>query len=323
LTLKSAAFTIIGLIILVVVAVNSDLGNVSKALTAVGWDGAAALTLWRTIPIGLCVAALWAVSPQESGVFLKSALAARLTRDGVSSLLPILPAGGEIIGARVLALSGVDAVLAFGVMVADLTLEIGAQAGFSVLGVMALFAVLPGQDVGMWGLGAIALPLMMVAGLGAVQHPVVLSQLEKLAEKVAKDALPAKQIVPAIHAIYRSRGKVAGCLGLHFAGWVVGIGEAWLALTWLGHPLSVASVLALESVVFAIKGVAFIIPWSLGVQEGGYMVLGAALGVPPELALTLALLKRLPDIVLGVPGLILWHRAERNRTIGEAVAEAN
>ena len=120
----------------------------------------------------------------------------------------------------------------------------------------------------------------------------------------------------AIAATYANKRKVALCALLHFLGWMVGVGEAWLALGWMGHSLPLANVVALESVVFAIKGIAFMIPWSIGVQEGGYLALGLALGVPPEIALSLSLVKRLPDLALGVPGIALWQWAERaNRQV--------
>jgi hypothetical protein len=39
-------------------------------------------------------------------------------------------------------------------------------------------------------------------------------------------------------------------------------------------------------------------------------VLCAIFGVPPEAALALSLVKRLPDLVLGVPGLVAWQAME-------------
>ena len=321
-SLKTFLFALLGLSIFGFAVFNTDPAAVAHALSLIGWDGALVLSLWRAIPIGLCIVGLWVLAPVGSNVGGRAALSARLARDGVGTLLPVLPAGGEIVGARILALSGVNAVLALGLLVADVTVEMAAQAGFSVIGVGALFLELPGRGAGLWALWAVLLPVLMVLGLGLMQHPRVLEKLEALAEKIVGDRVPAGQMIPVIHSIYRDRAKVVWCFFLHFAGWIVGIGEAWLALKWLGHPLSLASVLALESVVFALKGVAFVVPWSVGVQEGGYMALGVALGVPPELALTLSLVKRLPDIALGVPGLLLWQSAEKGQAKSETMADS-
>ena len=56
-------------------------------------------------------------------------------------------------------------------------------------------------------------------------------------------------------------------------------------------------------------------PVALGVQEGGYVVVCGLLGVQPEIAIALSLAKRLRDLVLGVPGLLLWHRTELRTAI--------
>ena len=60
----------------------------------------------------------------------------------------------------------------------------------------------------------------------------------------------------------------------------------------------------------AVRGAAFAVPGALGAQEGGLIVLCAIFGVPPEAALALSLVKRIPDLVLGVPGLLAWQAIE-------------
>jgi hypothetical protein len=47
------------------------------------------------------------------------------------------------------------------------------------------------------------------------------------------------------------------------------------------------------------------------VQEGGYLLLGGALGLTPDQALALSLLRRLRELTLGGIGLVLW-RATRS-----------
>ncbi len=51
-------------------------------------------------------------------------------------------------------------------------------------------------------------------------------------------------------------------------------------------------------------------PGALGAQEGGLILLCAIFDVPPEAALALSLVKRIPDLVLGVPGLLAWQAIE-------------
>ena len=50
------------------------------------------------------------------------------------------------------------------------------------------------------------------------------------------------------------------------------------------------------------------IPGALGVQEGALIVLGGLIGLPPEAALSLSLIRRVRELLLGVPGTLLWQR---------------
>jgi hypothetical protein len=79
---------------------------------------------------------------------------------------------------------------------------------------------------------------------------------------------------------------------LHFAAWIAGSVEAGIAQAFMGHPLSFGDILVIESLIFAIRTVAFIVPRAAGVQEGGYVALGALFGLGPDVALGLSLLKR-------------------------------
>jgi hypothetical protein len=69
----------------------------------------------------------------------------------------------------------------------------------------------------------------------------------------------------------------------------------------------------LESVALAIRGAAFLVPGAVGVQEGGYLLLGNLLGIPGEIALALSLIRRMRELALGIPGLISWQLVEANR----------
>jgi hypothetical protein len=99
----------------------------------------------------------------------------------------------------------------------------------------------------------------------------------------------------------------------HLFAWITATVEVWLALRLMGHPVALWEALAYESLVQAIKGAIFMVPWSAGVQEGSYVLIAAAFGVTPESALALSLLKRARDIVLGVPALLAWQFLEGGR----------
>ncbi len=65
--------------------------------------------------------------------------------------------------------------------------------------------------------------------------------------------------------------------------------------------------MVIESLGQALKAAGFAVPGALGVQEGGYIVICQAFNLSPEVAIALSLVKRLREVVLGVPGLITWR----------------
>ena len=91
---------------------------------------------------------------------------------------------------------------------------------------------------------------------------------------------------------------------LHAAAWFATAAQSWLALRYMGAPLSFATVVAMESLISAIRSVAFAVPNALGVQEGGYVALAVVFGLPPEVALALSLLRRARDLAFGAPALL-------------------
>jgi len=102
---------------------------------------------------------------------------------------------------------------------------------------------------------------------------------------------------------------------VHMAGWIIGVAEVLIVFACMGHPVSIAEALVIESLLHAIRGAAFAIPGALGAQEGGLVLLCAAFGIPPEQAIALSLVKRAADLVLGVPGLLGWQRLEWRRLV--------
>ncbi|HLI21128.1 MAG TPA: lysylphosphatidylglycerol synthase domain-containing protein, partial [Stellaceae bacterium] len=121
-----------------------------------------------------------------------------------------------------------------------------------------------------------------------------------------------RPILNAIDAVYAHRGRLAAGFLLHFAGWIASAVETWIALHLMGVDLGIAAVITIESLLYAIRSVAFAVPNAVGVQEGAYVMLGAVFGLPPDMALALSLLKRGRDITIGVPVLLAWQALEGN-----------
>jgi hypothetical protein len=55
------------------------------------------------------------------------------------------------------------------------------------------------------------------------------------------------------------------------------------------------------------------VPGALGVQEGGFLVFGGLLGLGPDVALALALARRVRDLIVFTPALVAWQLSEGRR----------
>jgi uncharacterized membrane protein YbhN (UPF0104 family) len=86
--------------------------------------------------------------------------------------------------------------------------------------------------------------------------------------------------------------------------------ETLAALHVLGIEAGLREALIIESLSQAVRSAGFVVPGALGIQEGGYIVICGLLGISPQQAIELSLLLRIREVILGVPGLLAWHRLE-------------
>jgi uncharacterized membrane protein YbhN (UPF0104 family) len=125
---------------------------------------------------------------------------------------------------------------------------------------------------------------------------------------------PATAQVGGLHTAlvgcYRSPGRVTVAALWHLVSWLLGGVEVCLVLHFFGHDVGLGAGMIIESLGQAAKAVGFAVPGAIGVQEGGYVIVCRLLGLSPEIAIALSLVKRLREVVLGIPGLVLWQRTE-------------
>jgi uncharacterized membrane protein YbhN (UPF0104 family) len=137
-----------------------------------------------------------------------------------------------------------------------------------------------------------------------------------LLNKVAAGQVPAlmgqsQRIDRYTRRLWQVRRAIGLCFLWQLAGWAAGSLEIWLALYFLGAPVGVMEALAIEAMIQAIGSAGFLVPGALGVQEAGFLGLGALLGLPAEAAAALAVARRLRDLVVFLPGLLAWVWLER------------
>ena len=112
-------------------------------------------------------------------------------------------------------------------------------------------------------------------------------------------------------AFYREfPGRAIKSIIYAFVGWVVGLGELYFALHFLGYDPTLTELWIIEASLQLVKVGSFYIPMSLGAQEGGLIVIFLALGLPGDLGLAVSFVRRMKDLVWVSLGLLLsWGLA--------------
>jgi len=119
----------------------------------------------------------------------------------------------------------------------------------------------------------------------------------------------------ALSLVASSRAALALSLALHAATLLGNTVETWLTLRLMGAPIGFAAAVMLESISFAARSAAFLIPSGWGAQEATLVALATVAGLSPDSALALGLVKRAREFAVGLPGLAAWAVAERRAAI--------
>ncbi len=305
----------------IAVIASQDLAEIATLLTTAGFG--LVLAALAHIPPMVINAEAWRVLlPGAKRPGLAAMTANVWIRESVNGLLPVARIGGEVASYRLLRGEGVATAPAAASLMVDMAIGILSQLAFALLG-LALLA-LSGAGLGWQGAAlAGATGLALAGGFILAQRLDLFTRIADALNGIAAGKLTAfaahsRAIDRMTRRLWRCRAAIAGCFLWQLLGWMAGAGEIWLALHFLGHPVSIMDALAIEALIQAVSSAAFLVPGALGLQEAGFLGLGALVGLPPEASAALAIARRLRDLVVFLPGLLAWVWAERRIAIGKA-----
>jgi uncharacterized membrane protein YbhN (UPF0104 family) len=313
-----------GLAILGVTVWQIGVASLIADLRLIGW-GLVVILLVESLNVGVNT---WgwglAFPPGERPVSPRRLLAARMAGDGVNYLTPSATVGGELLRVRLLGRSAPIGVRWASVSVAKLGQTV-AQAVFILL---ALALVLPRfGEVTPWAavLAAGGGAVLICVGFGWVVSRGMWASFQDVAGRLGlAHRIPARWAGPGreLDAALTRLGvvRLGGSLVCFVAGWAVGAAEIYLILWWLGGTVDWQTALAVETGSVLIDGILFFVPGKIGTQEGGKVVIFAALGLDPARGLTVGVVRRIRELIyagLGLAALALLAviRAPRRRRV--------
>ena len=295
-------------------------GPILQAVETVGW-GVVPVSLVRVgeaAGAGLC---WWLLLDRRDAATLRATLLLRWVRESVNVLLPVAQVGGEVVGARLITFWGVSKSLAAASVLVDLLAQTATQFVFTLIGVALLAGHEGGGPIVRWVTVGLALLGPALAGFYAAQRFGGARLLDRVLRHFTDDPKWAAvggglgAINAQLLILYGRRGRLSAVFAIHFAVWFFGVLEIWIALRFMGRPVSYGTALVLESLGQAVRGAAFVVPGGIGVQEAGFVALCAVFGIPAPAAIALSFAKRFPEVVLGLPGLLVWQGLESRRIL--------
>jgi putative membrane protein len=301
--------------------IREGAAQVGKAVATAGWAIVVVIAYHFLVPVFLDALAWWVLFPKAEQPPLRRVYRMRWIGESVSTLVPSAAVGGDIVRARLAAISGGSVATAAGTVLVDLTLGVFTQAAFTLLGVVLLVSATGQRNfVGPTIIGTI----VGVAAVGGFYFVQRLGMFRFLARMIAKLAnSPEWQSLvqsgaaldETIHSLYARRRAVLACCGWTIVSLVLNSGEIFIALWALNLHASIVNAIILQSMALTIRSVAFPVPGGLGVQESGYVLVGNLLGIPGETAFALSLIARVRELGFGIPGLIGWQLIEGRRLL--------
>jgi putative membrane protein len=241
-------------------------------------------------------------------------------RESVSRLLPAAGVGGELVGIRLADWYVADINRVSASVIVEVLVTIVVQYAFSALGLLLLVATTQAfAGVRLIGLALLlSLPIPIVFFI-LVRRGGLFQALERHAARWLGSShrllskLDGAQLDREIDKLMRRPGLLACAFAWQLAGYMLGALEVYWALAFFGHPVSIASALAVEALTQAVRHAAFFMPAGLGVQEAAIMVLAHMAGVDREAGIALALVKRMREVLFGCIALAGWQLAEVRR----------
>jgi len=312
--LLAAAGLIGGLAGATLLVLSYGAGAIWHSIATLGWGGLAAVLGFHLALIVLMGTGWFLLGRGRPDARWPRFVWGRLIRDSAAEALPLSQIGGFVLGARAATMAGVSGGFAAASTVVDVTVELVAQLVYVMLGLILLqivrpenhFALPAAAGVGVMGVTAAVFVAVQARGAGAVERAGARLAGAFLGPRGAQTS----GIQAEIQRLHARPRVLAACTGVHFVSWLLSGVETWLTLHIMGVGVPVAAALVIDSLLYGLRSVAFMVPNALGVQEGGFVVLGAMFGVGADAALALSFIKRGRDLIIGVPALLMWQMLE-------------
>ena len=308
--------------------VRQGAGAVGAALSKAGW-GIAAVALFYSLPLFLDALAWWVLFPKKERPNLRTLFWTRWVGESISNLVPSAMVGGDVVRARLIGITGTPMIASVASVIVDVTLGVPMQIIFTLVGLVLLVDITGRTNLVGPTLVGTVVGIAAIVGFYIAQRLGMFGFLSRMIARLAKSGewnslvQSAETLDQTVRSYYSRRRGVMACCAWTLVSLVVSSGEIWIALYALGSEASFLNAFVLQSMAMTVRSAAFAVPGQLGVQEGGYLVIGSILGIPGDTAFAVSLIARCRDLAVGIPALAVWQIFEGRRFLRKTPSETD
>ena len=182
---------------------------------------------------------------------------------------------------------------------------------FGILGLLVAWPILAVSTV-----SGVTIAIAVLVGVGLVTGGLVAARIGVMTigvrlfrRLVATQVDHMRLVGPAMPAEAEMRALQQGLLGStvwHLVGWLVNVGELWVACHVLGLRPSWGVVFGGEALGVLFDAAFFFVPMRIGAAEGGRMFVFRLLGFGAAAGLALGLVRRIRELAWAVAGLVIY-----------------
>jgi glycosyltransferase 2 family protein len=242
----------------------------------------------------------------------------RLAGDALNQLTPTASLGGEPYKAMRLHADGMDWSDATTSLVIQKALMVLSLVLYILVCFTLLPAVLPGISHRLALFCSLGTLLLAAAGFTFLslqrRNPCVsflriLKRLRICPPLLAQREPELATLDASLSGFYRDHaGAVGTAFFFFFLGWLTHAVEVYLIFWLLGHPISFTVALCLDALAQLVAGLGFMIPASLGVQDGGNVLLSLGFNLGATMGAGFSILRRFREAFWLLLGLLAFAR---------------
>jgi len=316
-------FLVIGIALFAFLIFQTGPGTLFSRLKRLGWKLPILLTPYLMVYIFDSLGWRCVLGAKARSIPTFTIFSIRMAGEALNYLTPLASLGGEPLKAYLLNRQGIPQDQGLASLVVTKTIMAMAHLVFIVLGL--LMAIRPGGAGGPFIVASMALTATGIPAIALfllAQRRGLFSGLLKLTKAVKLSLPPLEKREAELSSLDRmiadfylkDRWAFTTSFAFFFSGWMIGSLEVYLLLVFLGIPVRLSTAVAIEALSTLTKAAAFFIPGSLGLQEGGNVLIFLAFSLPSEVAMTFSLVRRGRELLwVGFGLLALAHHEVRDR----------